>query len=233
MVRTNERRSIVSKKAWIIFAVVCVVVLGSLVYLSRKDKVDVGSIDQTKVMAASPASGNIADHVVGDKDSKNVLIEYGDFQCPACGSAYPILKEISETYKDKLAFVFRNNPLTTIHPNARAGSAAAEAAGLQDKYWEMHDILYEKQNEWSSADTDKRITLFVSYATQVGIKDLDKFRTDIASKNVNSKIDYDLALGKKVPVTGTPTILLNGKKIESDVWGDKAKFIKAVEDAIK
>lgn len=222
-----------SKKAWIIFVVICVAVLGSLVYASRKDKVDVGDIDQNKIIAASTANGNIADHVFGNKDSKVVLIEYGDFQCPACGSAYPNLKEVSEKFKDKIAFVFRNNPLTSIHPNARAGSAAAEAAGLQGKYWEMHDILYEKQNEWSAADADKRLTFFESYAEQAGIKDMAKFRTDMASKAVNSKIDYDLALGKKIPVTGTPTILLEGKKIESDVWGDVDKLTKTVEDALK
>ena len=77
-----------SKKAWIIFIVVCVVVLGGLVYLSRKDKVNVGDIDQTKIIASSAASGNIEEHVFGKRDSKTVLIEYGDFQCPACGSAY-------------------------------------------------------------------------------------------------------------------------------------------------
>lgn len=222
-----------SKKAWIIFAAVCVAVLGGLVFLSRKDKVDVGNVDQTKIVAASSASGNIAEHVFGNKNSKVVLIEYGDFQCPACGSAYPNLKEVSEKYKEKIAFVFRNNPLTTIHPNARAASAAAEAAGLQGKYWEMHDVLYERQNQWSSADTTKRTSFFESYAKEAGVKDMDKFRTDMASKSVNSKIDYDLALGKKVPVTGTPTILLNGKTIDSETWGDKTKLDKAITDALK
>jgi len=223
----------VSKKTWIIFVAICVVVLGGLVYASRKDKVEVGDVDQSSIVAASTANGNIADHVFGKADSKVVLVEYGDFQCPACGSAYPNLKDVTEEFKDKIAFVFRNNPLTTIHPNARAGAAAAEAAGLQDKYWEMHDVLYERQNEWSAADTNQRKTFFESYASQVGVKDMDKFRTDMAGKAVNSKIDYDLALGKKVPVTGTPTILLDGNKIESDVWSNKAKLKTAVEDALK
>lgn len=222
-----------SKKAWIIFVVICVVVLGALVYASRKDKIDVSSVDQGKLIAASAANGNIADHVFGKKDSKVILIEYGDFQCPACGSAYPNLKEVSDKFKDKLAFIFRNNPLTTIHPNARAAAAAAEAAGLQDKYWEMHDTLYVKQNEWSNATADQRKALFESYAKQSGVKDMDKFRKDMASNEVNDKIDFDLALGKKIPVTGTPTILLNGEKIESDVWNDAKKLTTKVEDALK
>jgi protein-disulfide isomerase len=223
----------VSKKAWIIFVVITVVVLGGLVLLSRKDKVNVSSVDQSKIVVASKANGNIADHVFGKVDSKTVLIEYGDFQCPACGSAYPNLKELSEAYKDKIAFIFRNNPLTAIHPNARAGSAAAEAAGLQNKYWEMHNLLYEKQTEWSDASTEKRGTFFKNYAAEVGVKDLDKFMKDMDSKAVNEKIDFDLALGKKIPVQGTPTILLAGNKIESDVWSDKQKFTSAIEDALK
>ncbi len=222
-----------SKKAWIIFVVLTIALFGGLVFISRKDKVNVDSFDQSKIVTASKANGNIADHTFGDTKSTVVLIEYGDFQCPACGSAHPILKELTEEYKDKLAFVFRNNPLTTIHPNARAGAAAAEAAGLQGKYWEMHDVLYEKQTQWSDATADKRGSFFEAYATEVGVKDMAKFTKDMQSNDVNSKIDFDLALGKKVPVSGTPTILLKGEKIESDVWSDKEKFRAAIENALK
>lgn len=222
-----------SKKTWMIFIVICVAVLGGLIFISRKDKINVDAIEMTKATAASNANGNIADHVFGNKDSKVVLIEYGDFQCPACGSAYPIIKEVTDNYKDKVAFIFRNNPLTAIHPNARAGSAAAEAAGLQGKYWDMHDALYENQTSWSTAAVDKRTDMFVAYASQIGVKDKEKFKKDMESKAVNNKIDFDLALGKRVPVSGTPTILLNNKKIESDVWSDKDKFKAAIEDALK
>lgn len=222
-----------SKKTWMIFIVICIAVLGGLIFISRKDKINVDAIDMSKATAASAANGNIADHVFGDKNSKVVLVEYGDFQCPACGSAYPIVKEVTDTYKDKIAFIFRNNPLTAIHPNARAGAAAAEAAGLQGKYWEMHDTLYENQTNWSTVSVDKRTDLFTAYAKQIGVKNIDKFKADMDSKAVNNKIDFDLALGKRVPVTGTPTILLADKKIESDVWSDKDKFKAAVEDALK
>lgn len=222
-----------SKKAWIIFVAVCVIVLGGLVYLSRKQQIDVANVDQNKIIAASSANGNIADHVFGNKDGKTILVEYGDFQCPACGQAHPILKDLTAQFKDKLTFIFRNNPLTTIHPNARAAAAAAEAAGLQGKYWEMHDSLYESQNLWSQASTDERVALFVQLAKKAGVADSDKFKTDMQAKNVNDKINYDLALGKKVPVEGTPTLLLDGKKIESDTWNDKDKFKAAIEDALK
>lgn len=222
-----------STKAWIIFAAVCVALLGGLVVMSRQGQVNVGSVDQSKIVVASAANGKIADHVFGNTSGKTTLIEYGDFQCPACGAAYPNVKDVTEQNKDKLTFIFRNNPLTTIHPNARAGAAAAEAAGLQGKYWEMHNLLYEKQTEWSESSTDQRITFFDGYATQVGIKDIKKFESDMDSKAVNDKINFDLALGKKIPVQGTPTILLNGKQVDSTVWSDKSKLQSAIENALK
>jgi protein-disulfide isomerase len=223
----------VSKKTWIIFAAVCIVVLGGLVVLSKKGQADVGSIDQNKIVAASAANGNIGDHVFGNTSGKTTMIEYGDFECPACKAAYPNVKTVTDQFKDQLTFVFRNNPLTTIHPNARAGAAAAEAAGLQGKYWEMHDALYENQDDWGNSSADQRTTYFVGYARQVGVKDIDKFKTDMSSNQVDTKINFDLALGKKVPVTGTPTILINGKAIDSATWNDPGKLKQAVQDALQ
>jgi protein-disulfide isomerase len=230
----------VSKKTWIIFAVICVVVLGGLIVLSQKDKVDVSSVDQSKLQTASPANGNIADHVTDLPNSKVQLIEYGDFQCPYCGQAYPAVKKITTDYASKITFVFRNYPLSTLHPNAKAGAAAAEAAGLQGKYWEMHDKLYESQDEWSSLSTDDRTNKFTEYAKDIGVKDLNKFKTDMASDNVNKKIDFDLALGNKFGVTGTPTFELNGQKVSDDVassvistGGDGAAMRTAIDNLLK
>lgn len=222
-----------SKKAWIIFVAVCVVVLGGLVALSRGNQIDVSKVDETKVIAASAANGNIADHVFGATNGKATLIEYGDFQCPACGSAFPNIKELKTEFKDQLTFIFRNLPLTSMHPNARAGAAAAEAAGLQGKYWEMHDLLYENQNDWGNSPSDQRLSKFESYAVQIGIKDMGKFKTDMSGKNVSDKINFDMALAKKIGASATPTLLLDGKKIESDIWSDKAKFKTEIENALK
>ncbi len=221
-----------SKQAWIIFAAICVAVLGGLIFLSRGNQIDVSKVDETKIIAASTQNGNIGDHVLGTTTGKAILIEYGDFQCPACGSAYPNVKEMTEKYKDQLIFVFRNLPLTTMHPNARAAAAAAEAAGLQGNYWAMHDKLYENQNTWTNATTENRMSYFESYAKTAGVKDMDKFKTDVEGKAVNDKINFDLALTRKINATATPTMLLNGKKIESDVWGDKTKFEAQIKDAL-
>ncbi len=227
-----------SKKTWIIFAVIVVVILGGLVVLSRKDSVDVSNVNQAKLQGATAADGSIADHVTDLPKSKVTLIEYGDYQCPYCGEAYPQVKKLTTDYASKITFVFRNYPLSTLHPNAKAAAAAAEAAGLQGKYWEMHDKLYESQNDWSSLATDKRTAMFVSYAKEIGVKDTNKFTADMASDRVNKKIDFDLALGNKFGVTGTPTFELNGKQVpdsesQSLISGDGTAMRTAIDNLLK
>lgn len=225
-----------SKRAWIIFAAICVALLGVLVYVSAKDRIDVSGVDANAVQKANEQSGNIADHVFGKKDSKVVFIEYGDFQCPGCGAAFPKVKEVTEKYKDQLTFIFRNFPLSSLHPNARAAAAAAEAAGLQGKYWEMHDALYSNQSTWESLASDKRTEFFAEYASNLGLN-AEKFKTDLTSPEVNQKINFDQALGKKAGVSATPTFFLNGKKPENiyDSQGgvDQEKLDNAIAAALK
>lgn len=207
-------------KGWIIFSVIVIAVMGGLVVLSGKDKIDVSKINENSIIDASEANGNIADHVFGNAKSKVILVEYGDFQCPACGGAHPNIKRLSEEYKNTLAFVFRNFPLTTIHPNARAAAGAVEAAGLQGKYWEMHDALYEDQDSWSSSDADTRTEYFISQARAIGVKDIEKFKTDLSSIEVNKKISFDQALAKKIGASATPTLVLNGEKLSDEITND-------------
>lgn len=212
-----------NKKAWLIFAGVCVVLIGGLVYLSGKNRIDVSSIDGNKPLPAVEQSGDIADHVFGKVDSKVVLVEYGDFQCPGCGNAHPIVRMLSEKYKDQMAFVFRNFPLTNIHPNARAAAATAEAAGLQGKYWEVHNQLFETQSTWTNMNSTERTDFFKSVAKGYSL-DGEKFEADLVSEAVNKKINYDRALAGKANVTSTPTFFLNGADVADDVWSDAKKF---------
>jgi protein-disulfide isomerase len=221
-----------SKKAWIIFVAVVVLLLGGLIYLSGKDKVDVSSINTATIQAANEQSGNIGDHVFGNKDSKVIFTEYGDFQCPGCGGMYPTVKELTEKYKDQMAFVFRNFPITSIHPNARVAAAAAEAAGLQGKYWEMHGKLYENQSSWQNLSTTERTAFLTNYAKELGLN-TETFATDFASKTVNAKIGFDQALARKDKVTSTPSFYINGKAIDQNTWGDKTKLEAAITDALK
>ena len=220
-----------TKKNWIIFAVISVVILGGLVYLSGRNRVDVSSVEPNSILTPSDQSGNIGDHVYGNKNSKVQLIEYGDFQCPGCGSVHPTVQSIKEKYKDDIAFVFRNFPLTSIHPNALVAAATAEAAGKQGKYWQMHDKLYTQQDTWSNATINDRTNVFSGYASEVGL-DIDRYNKDLTDPNITKKINFDLALGKDQGVTSTPTFYLNGRELDQDTWGTLEKFEKAIDDEI-
>ncbi|HRJ06002.1 MAG TPA: DsbA family protein [Candidatus Saccharibacteria bacterium] len=217
-------------KAWIIFVAICVVVFGGLLVWSQRDRIDVSKVSEASILSGTAKSGDIGDHVKGTKDSKVVLIEYGDFQCPGCEAAYPVVKSLAEKYGDKIAIVFRNFPLTNAHPNARAASAAAEAAGLKGKFWEMHDKLFENQSEWADASTSERGKFFERYATEIGL-DGNEFTTSLGSQSgrLNQKISFDQALGRKIKVDGTPAFFLNGAKLAADKVSSEESFSKVIE----
>jgi len=208
----------VNKVAWIIFGAAIVVVVGALVIYSHaiNPAIDVSKVDTNSILVATDQSGGIADHVFGNASSKVTLVEYGDFQCPYCGQAHPQVKALTTEYQDKIAFIFRNFPLTTVHPNARAGAAAVEAAGLQGKYWDMHNLLYETQSDWVSLTGTDRTDKLASDAVSLGLNK-DQFLKDFAGSSVDKKISFDQALGKKLGVNSTPTFYLDGTKISDTV----------------
>lgn len=227
-----------NKVGWIIFSAVVVALLVGLVVWTKASNptVEIGDIDANAIIAANEQNGNIADHTLGNVESKVVFIEYGDFQCPSCAGAHPQVKSLMDEYNDKIVFIFRNFPITQIHPNARAAAAAAEAAGLQGKYWEMHDALFEGQGVWGTLDTNQRTEFFTGYAKELKL-DVDKFSTDFASANVGKKVSFDQALGTKIGVNSTPTFFINGKKIEGDaagnfVRGDSSGVKKLLDEAL-
>lgn len=225
-----------NKIKWIIFAAVAIGVLSWLVVISNGSKIDVKNVDVNAIQSGNDQNGNIADHVYGKADSKVTLIEYADYQCPGCGSEHLKLKAILETYKDKIRFVFRNFPIPSLHANAKAAAGTAEAAGLQNKYWEMHDKIYENQSAWSNLSATERTTFFADYAKELGL-DVNKFNTDIASQAISDKINYDKSLGDKAAVKGTPSFYLNGTSLNGDIndpnnkptWGDDIKFKAAID----
>lgn len=184
------------------------------------------------MQTANDQDGNIADHIFGKEGSKVTLIEYGDFQCPGCGQIHPQIRKIVEQYKDQLQFVFRNYPLTTIHANAKSAASAVEAAGLQGKYWEMHNKVYETQSSWNTLSITDRNTLFTKYANELGLN-TDQFTTAMASTDVTKKINFDAALAKKDEVAGTPTFILNGIQLNQNIWGDETKMKEAINVELK
>ena len=220
------------KTRWIIFTVVTVGILTSLVIFSSSSKIKVDTIDTNTIQIASSQNGNIADHVFGKKDSKVILIEYGDYQCPPCGSMHPSIKSISEQYKDKILFIFRNFPIPSLHPNARAAAATVEAAGLQGKYWEMHNNVFETQNSWSNLNGNERTKFFESLAEKLGL-DITKYNNNLADTFIGKKIDFDYALGKKADVNATPTFFLNGEKLDPSDYGDAKKLKDTINIELK
>jgi protein-disulfide isomerase len=221
-----------SKKVWIIFASVCVLLLAGLVALSLSNRIDVSKVDVNAIQPATEQSGGIADHVFGNADSRVILIEYGDFQCPGCSSAFPTVEKITKKYEEQLGFVFRNFPLTSIHPNAKVAAAAAESAGKQGKFWEMYRQLYETQRSWEALGTNERTDFFVSLAEDLQL-DTAAFTTSLSDSTINQKINFDIAVGKKAGVDATPTFFLNGERIDQTVWQDEAAFEAKVVEALE
>lgn len=155
-------------------------------------------------------AGTLTQHIEGQGKAGITLVEYGDYECPFCGQYYPIVKQIEAQYDQQIFFQFRNFPLTSLHPNAFAGARAAEAAGLQNKFWQMHDLLYQTQTQWSGSPDPTGF--FNQYATQLGLN-LSRFKADYASSTVNDLVSADMAEGNKLNVQGTPTFFLDGKQI--------------------
>lgn len=167
------------------------------------------------------------DHVKGNFESKVILVEYSDFQCPTCGAYYPLVEKLIEEYKDKIAFVYRNYPLTQIHQNAYIAAQAAEAASMQGKFWEMYSKIFLEQALWSNMK--KPETRFETYAKEIGL-DTDKFLKDLQSDEVDRKIQNDIKSGNVAKVSGTPTFILNGVSI--GLPGSYDNFKKFIDDAI-
>ena len=165
-----------------------------------------------------------SDWVKGNRESKVILIEYGDFQCPACKSYFPIVKQLAQEYGDRMQFVYRHYPLPQ-HYNAKPSAYAAEAAGKQGKFWEMHDKIYENQDAWA-AGSGKEI--FENYASQLGLN-MDQYKADRDSEAVKEKVNLDYKSGVQAGIRGTPTFFLNGTQIQP---GNLTEFKSLIEDAI-
>ena len=146
------------------------------------------------------------DHAEGPADAPVTLVEYGDYQCPYCGAAYPTVKRLQKALGKKLRFVFRNFPLTHAHPYALIAAETAEAAALQGKFWEMHDLLFEQQ---ALLDSD----IIPTWAERLGL-DLEKLGNDISHGVVEERIKEDRQSGIRSGVNGTPTFFINGVRFD-------------------
>jgi len=215
-----------SKRFWAIIAVLVVAFVGILWFNGHKKNAN--NVN---------TSAKTSNHVEGKVNSKVTLVEYGDYECPVCGGYYATVKQVQAKYNDTVAFQFRNLPLSQVHQFAFASARAAEAASLQGKFWEMHDLLYENQNTWVSASDPN--SYFTQYATQLGLN-ITKYQQDFASSAVNDTINADIDAFK---ATGddmaTPTFFLNGKKLDPTQLTDAShvpqldKFSAILDNALK
>src|SRR5882672_8436966 len=207
------------------FVIIAVVLLGGLLtvwYLQRSTAEGPGASSPPPTTNASPAArttttanpgelGAEPPHALGSAGAPATLEEFGDFECPPCGILHPILKQLEGEFgPTKLRIIFREFPLVPTHAHALTAARAAEAAGLQGKFWEMHDMLYEHQKDWHEAFDVRPI--FEGYATKIGL-DLEQFRRDQTSEIVEQRIFQDGKRAHSLGVAGTPTVFLNGREV--------------------
>ncbi|WP_316832210.1 DsbA family protein [Pedobacter aquatilis] len=149
------------------------------------------------------------DHFEGNASAPIEIVEYGDYECPHCGNAYPVIKEIQQVFGNQIKFVFRNFPLQEAHQFAFSAALAAEAAALQGKFWEMHDAIYENQSRIGNE-------LFDELAKTIGL-DLEKFKADVEADETQQKVESDFESGIRSGVNGTPSFYINGTKFDGGV----------------
>lgn len=222
MSKQKEKNPSASIGVWIaVFVLTAVAIVG---FAAVKGK------GQGEDVQASKLSADVgtADHVRGNPMSRITLVEYSDFQCPACGVYYPLLKKLDGEYGNRIRIVYRNFPLTQLHKNAYLAAQAAEAAGKQGKFFEMHDLLFERQSEWPEASNVRE--KLIAYAEELKL-DRAAFEKDLDGKEVKEKIDGDISSGQVSRVQGTPTFYLNGEKISNPRSYDE--FKQAIDAALE
>jgi len=180
---------------------------GTMLYRAKRPQVKNIPKDQS-ALARSDASA----HIRGNPAAKVTLEEFADFQCPPCGQFAPFAEELLREYDSRLRVVFRNFPLA-VHEHAREAAMAAEAAGFQGKFWEMHDTLYREQSSWSKAPDVRG--LFESYAGTLGLN-MDQFKKDMDSDRAKERVDSDHTLGDSLGVKVTPTLFINNRPVEPE-----------------
>lgn len=162
------------------------------------------------VAAVAGEPGADPPHAHGPADAPVTIEEFGDFQCPPCGLLHPVLKTMEKEFGSSLRVIFREFPLVPTHAHALSAARAAEAAGMQGKFWQMHDLIFTNQNSWKDAFDVRPI--FEDYATRIGLN-LDRYRQDLTSETVQYRIFLDGKRARSLGVKGTPTVFMNGRDI--------------------
>lgn len=203
--------------SWSAFIIVIGLIVWGMIAASAKEKRESLGIMPVDVVSDT-------DWVKGATTTGVTMVEYSDFQCPACAAYFPLIEEVYSKESSNFQFVYRHFPLSQ-HANAIPAAQAAEAAGKQGKFWLMYEKLFTTQDNWATS-TDAK-TVFVGYAKELEL-DMTKFETDYSSKEVMAKIDADLKSGLKAGVNSTPSFYINGKKVNAQTY---EQFKKAIYEA--
>ncbi len=185
-------------------------------------------IQQTPVNPGIPGAEPAYSH--GPANAPVHLEEFGDFECPPCGLFHPVLKQMETEFGDKVRVTFREFPLVAIHQHAMAAASAAEAAGLQGKFWEMHDLIYDRQNDWKT-QFDVR-PIFEGYAREIKI-DVERYKRDLNSDLVQQRIFNDGRRGHSLGVKGTPTVFMNGREVPFESLMPAEKLRAVIQSEIQ
>lgn len=219
--KLQERNEKIKKYSiWAGVVAVIVLVIGALIML-------VNSPSSPSSQAANVAPVSEKDITKGKSDAKVTLIEYSDFQCPACAAYHPLVTQILEEYKDKILFVYRNFPLTNIHANAKIAAQAAYAAHKQNKFFEMGDLLFTNQKDWEKEGDPRGI--FMDYARQLKL-DAKKFQDDMNSNEAKKFIEDSENQAQSEGINQTPTFIVNGNKISNPASYEE--FKKVLDDEL-
>ena len=215
---------------FVIVVVVALATFGSGAILYRAKRPQLRNLPESQSV---PAKGDQQSaHIRGNPDAPVTLEEFGDFQCPPCGQFAGFVEELLKEYDPRLRVVFRNFPLPN-HEHAREAALAAEAAGFQGKFWEMHDTLYREQETWSKAPNVRE--LFESYAGTIGL-DLDQFKKDMDGDKARERVDSDHALADSLGIKMTPTLFINNRPVDpkdKNPEGVRAEIKAALEEKSK
>lgn len=197
---------------------IAVFILAASMYSLAKPSVS-GSIP-----AVSPE-----DHVRGSVDAPITIVEYSDFQCPACATFEPVVQSILAANGDNVNIIYRHFPLYTIHPNAEVAAIASEAAARQGKFWEMHDMLFDRQADWESLAAPT--TMFTAYAEILGL-DTEQFAIDLSDKALRDRVKVDVNSGNAAHISATPTFYLNGEAVVFPKTESPVTYLQSRIDAI-
>lgn len=211
---------------FVIVGAVALLTLGSGAMLYRAKRLPLLTIPKNQI--SSGTEGADSAHILGPPDAPVTLEEYGDFQCPPCGALSDPINRLQHDYNPRLRIIFRHFPLPN-HPHAREAAWASEAAGLQGRFWEMHDLLYREQLIWTKVSDVP--TLFHSYAGILGLN-LDRFKKDMESDKVKTRVTSDQKRGVQLGVKNTPTIFLNNRELAPTSL-NPAELRKEIDAAVK